>query len=337
MNKPLSVAGVLYNAYEPVEGRSDEALSERAVETAAEQAASALVSQGVRAPLFPLKQSLRELIDWVQAESPDVVVNLCEGFRGQPRFEANVAGVLELLEVPFTGNPARALFQCQDKFGAKSILQAAGLPVPQGWLVATPDELPAALPYPLMVKPNAEDASIGIDSDSVVSTPEALAERVRQVVRRYRQDALVEAYIDGREFNVGVVDDPAPRALPVSEIVFEGFPAGVPRIVSYAAKWKEDHDLYRRTVPSCPAVLAPDLAAALQALALRAYRVMQLRGYARIDFRLDARERPFILEVNPNPDASRTAGLARAWMAGGRPYEEFWMSQLAAAVSGRRN
>ncbi|MFH1969366.1 MAG: D-alanine--D-alanine ligase, partial [Verrucomicrobiota bacterium] len=148
----------------------------------------------------------------------------------------------------------------------------------------------------------------------------------------YNQPALVESFVDGREINAAIVEESEPRVLPLSEILFQRYPAGLPRIVGYDAKWQAAHPTYRGTVPVCPAPVSPALAQRLTRFALQAYRVLKLRGYARVDFRLDACARPFILEVNPNPDTSREAGLARSLAAEGIAYEDFWRSQVRQAL-----
>ncbi len=332
MNARSKLAGILYNAYIPSLGRAKEALSELAVEAAARQAGAALASCGYRLQWISVRSRPEEIVAPIRRRRPAVIVNLCEGFRGKSAYEAQVAGLLELLEIPFTGNSAQALFQCHDKFRTNAILRACGLPTPQSWLVEDERQMPAAARFPLIVKPNCEDASIGIYPESVVRTRLALRKQVARVLAVYDQPALVERYVDGREINAAIVDRPEPRVLPLSEISFPNYPAGLPRIVGYAAKWQPAHPTCRGTVPVCPAPVAPALAQRLGRLALQAYRALNLRGYARVDFRLDARARPYILDVNPNPDTSREAGLARSLAAAGIAYEDFWRSQVDLAL-----
>jgi len=336
MNVRSTLAGILYNVFEPRLGRPEEALSERALETAARQAGATLAAVGYRIQWIPVHARVEEIIAPIRRRHPAVIVNLCEGFRGHSAYEAQVAGLLELLDIPFTGNSSHALFQCHDKFRTKAILQACGLPTPRSWLVEDERQLPGVARFPLIVKPNCEDASIGIYPHSVVRTPLALRKQVARVLSAYGQPALVESFVDGREINATIVDQPEPRVLPLSEISFQRYPPGLPRIVGYNAKWQAAHPTYRGTAPMCPAPVLPALAQRLKRLALQAYRVLKLRGYARVDFRLDACDRPFILEVNPNPDTSREAGLARSLAAAGIAYEDFWRSQVCLALTFRR-
>jgi D-alanine-D-alanine ligase len=195
----------------------------------------------------------------------------------------------------------------------------------------TGDE-PLELKFPLIVKPNSEDASLGIYPDSVVRDEEALRRQVRRCLANYKQPVLVEAFIDGREFNVSVMENGAATPLPVSEIDFSAMPKDMPRVLGYEAKWFEDHPLYQKTPPVCPAPVDDDVRANLQGLAAAAFRTMGCRDYARVDFRMDAKGRPFILEVNPNPDISTNAGYARALKAAGIEYPAFWGAMVRNAL-----
>jgi D-alanine-D-alanine ligase len=181
----------------------------------------------------------------------------------------------------------------------------------------------AALRLPLIVKPLAEDASIGIDSTSVVHDRAALAERLRFVCSTFPCGALVEEFIDGRELNVSLLADATGtlEPLPISEVSFDGLPPGLPPIVSYDAKWTVDSSAYRATPVSCPAPLAAPLAERVRATALAAAAAVQLRDYGRVDLRVrSADDAVFVLEVNPNPDLSADAGFMRAARASGRTF-----------------
>ncbi len=326
---------VVYNAYMPMTGRTREAAAEQAVAGAADQAAAALAQAGWRRPaLLPVRDSVPDICKSLQRLRPAVLVNLCEGFRGRPSGEPDVAGLWELLGIPFTGNDARALRLCQDKFQTKLLLRAAGVNVPDGWLAEIAGDVPRTAGWPLIVKPAAEDGGIGIYRHSVVRSRAELAAQIRRVTARYVRPALVEQYIDGREFNVAVIERRGPEVLPIAEILFGDLPAGAPRLVGFQAKWQPRHEYYRKTVPQCPARLPARAAGELRRAALRAWAAAGLRGYARFDFRMDRRGRIYLLEINPNPDTSRDAGLARALAAAGLDYPDFWRAQVLAA--GRR-
>jgi D-alanine-D-alanine ligase len=176
------------------------------------------------------------------------------------------------------------------------------------------------LTYPLIVKPRFEDASLGITGESIVGSEKALLNRIRYIHDTYRQDALVEEFIDGRELNVAIVGNSHPEVLPISEILFN--PALPHPIVSYSGKWLEQSAEYNGTRPVCPASLRFREEFLIKDVALRAFKLLECRDYARIDIRF--REGvPYILEVNANPDIAPEAGLARAAKAAGLSYPEF--------------
>lgn len=331
---PAPNIAIVFNAYEPRPTATGERLSEESVAEMAQQAYDAVRTLGIGATLVPLQRSLLNFLGRVRELSPDALVNLCEGYYGRPQWESNVAGIFELMGLTFTGNAAKTLAFCQDKFKAKAVLRAAGLPTAPAQLMLTGEE-PLELRFPLIVKPNAEDASLGIYPDSVVRDEEALRKQVRRCLDNYKQPVLVEAFIDGREFNVSVMENGAVTPLPVSEIDFSAMPKDTPRILGYEAKWFEDNPLYQKTPPVCPAPIDDELRAKLHGLAAAAFRTMGCRDYARVDFRMDAKGRPFILEVNPNPDISANAGYARALKAAGIAYSAFWGGMIQNALARR--
>ncbi|MGZ5488788.1 MAG: D-alanine--D-alanine ligase family protein [Candidatus Aminicenantales bacterium] len=332
--KPAPDIAIVFNAYEPRPTAPGERLSEESVADMAQQAHDAVRTIGIGATLVPLQRSLLNFLGRVRELNPDALINLCEGYYGRPQWESNVAGIFELLGLSFTGNAAKTLAFCQDKFKAKAVLRAAGLPTAPAQVMYSGDE-PLELRFPLIVKPNSEDASLGIYPDSVVRDEESLRRQVRRCLDNYKQPVLVEAFIDGREFNVSVMENGTLTPLPVSEIDFSAMPKDMPRILGYEAKWFEDNPLYQKTPPVCPAPIDDELRTKLQGLAAAAFRVMGCRDYARVDFRMDAKGRPFILEVNPNPDISTNAGYARALKAAGIEYAAFWGAMVKNALERR--
>jgi len=261
-----------------------------------------------------------------QRRTDTVVFNLCEGLEGSSRFESTVAGLLELFGVRFTGSPSLTLAHALDKRVTKAVLTSAGVAAPASHVfreVPRP-EIVQDLSYPCVVKPLREDASIGVTRASYVTGPAELQQQVSEVLTRHGQPALVEVYLRGREFNLSVTGQgKSATVLPIAEIQFEGHTRGEPHLVTHEAKWAEGSAADRGTPPRCPAEVTEPLAARLRSLALGAYRVLECRDYARVDVRLDARGRPQVLEVNPNPDIARSAGLARAVAAAGQTYEAF--------------
>ena len=331
MDRDNLLVGIAYNAYDPVVNRPEERLSEASVAEVAESVFAAISDSGTTAVVLPLRESLMMLFRRIKELKVDVLINLCEGFLGRPQLEANVAAMFEAFGVPYTGSPSKALAICQDKFKAKAVLNAFGLPTPKGRLVTSTDQK-VEVPFPAIVKPNSEDASLGIYPGSVVHDQAALMDRVSNIIDGYKQPALVEEFIEGREFNVAVLETDKLQALPVSEIDFSAMPETAPHICSYEAKWFEDHALYAATPAICPAPIDDPLREKLQNYALAAVQAMGCRDYARVDFRMAADGRVAILEVNPNPDTSLDAGYCRALRAAGIDYAQFWNQMIDNAL-----
>ena len=249
----------------------------------------------------------------------DLIFNLCDdGFFSDPDLEPHVVAMLDILEIPYTGGDYLTLALTLNKATVKKILTYHNLPTPKFQIFETGDEK-FDLEFPLIVKPLQEDASIGIKDDSVVYNEDKLRERVKYVIKEYEQLALVEQFIDGREFNVGVLGDN--EVLPISEITFDGLPEGKPKIVNYDAKWKEDSIDYKETKRSCPAKIDDELGGKLRGLALKAGSLFECSDYFRVDFRVKDNQ-PYILEVNQNPDISEDAGLFAMSQVKGYSYKE---------------
>lgn len=315
-------------------GAAEDALAVQALDTQLAALERALVELG-HAPLRveaepDLSRTARALL----AARADLVFHCAESVGGDARGEVLVASMLAHLDLAFTGSAPGALSDALDKPRARAILAAQGVAVPRGFAV---EDERAALPELAgvrrwIVKPAHEDASHGIELASVVVDEAALRARVRHVRTTYAQPALVEEFVEGREFNVSVLGSgPAARTLPLAEIDYSRFPEGQPRLVTYRAKWVEDCDEYVGTTP-VPAQLEPQLAERIRHAALRAYRLLGLAGYGRVDLRLSAGGEPLVLEVNPNPDLSPGAGLASAAARGGIPYVRLVETILADAL-----
>ena len=276
----------------------------------------------------------RDMVRTLSEISPKFVFNLCEEMNRKCELEMCVAGLLELMGIPYTGSGPFALGLALNKFRVKQILQSAGIPTAKCFVINPGQKLvmPRSMNFPVMVKPSCQDASLGINSQSVCHTVEQLRKQLQYIHEIYEQEALVEEYLDGREFNVSVVGEENPEVLAVSEINFSGLPESEPRIVSYRAKWDEESPLYRCTAPICPANLPKRLENRIRDIAVRSYQCVECRDYARIDMRTDSRGSIHVLEVNPNPDISPGAGFARAARAAGYSYSDIILRISEAAV-----
>lgn len=261
--------------------------------------------------------NLQAAVEPLIAERTDVVFNLVESLAGRDRLAHLVPALLEGLAIPFTGSGSRALELSNCKPAAKLALRSLGLPTPD-WVApgfaAWPVQVPLAPPY--IVKAIWEHASLGLDDSSVVR--DAAATNVGEAIAHFSQklgtSCFAEAFIPGREFNLSLLASAqGVEVLPPAEIDFSAFPAGKPRIVGYAAKWDEgtfefDQTPRRFDFPPGDAALLEQL----RTLARRAWQALDLRGYVRVDFRVDESGQPFILEVNTNPCLSPDAGFAAA-------------------------
>ncbi|MBN2382882.1 D-alanine--D-alanine ligase [bacterium] len=313
---------VAYNQpLEDAESLDPDSLSEAGVKVEADDVSTALQSLGhmvERLAVRTIEQALHDL----KRSKPDLIFNLCEGYQGHTQSEMYLAGLWELLGVPYTGNTPLTLGLAQNKVLTKQLLESNGIATPEYFVCSEPpDESPLA--FPLIAKPSAEDASLGITQHSVVSSLADLRENVGHIIRKYKQAALVEKYIPGREFNVSLYGPQPGRALPVSEILFSGFAEDVARITSYEAKWLTDHPLYARTPSFCPAEVDAALRDRIVEVALRSYAILGGRDYGRVDLRVNAAGKIYVLEYNPNPDISREAGFAKAITAAHFEYSEF--------------
>jgi D-alanine-D-alanine ligase len=323
---------ILYN--EPVlPADHPDSESERDLLDTVEAVARALGAAHCRVSRLGVSRDPARLLSGLQEYRPSVVFNLFEGLADASDTEAHAAGLLEWLGLPFTGCPHQALCLARTKHVAKRLLQGAGLPTPPFLVV---DRLPlpeCGLPWPVIVKPATQDASVGLDQGSVVSDPGRLGARVGRLLECYGPPVLVEQFIAGREFNVGLIEAPELHVLPVSEIQFRAQGPGSWPIVTYDAKWKPGTPDYEATPASVPANLEPALAARLADLARQAFRLLGCRDYARVDFRVSAAGEPYILEVNPNPDFGPSAGLARGLRAAGLTYAGFAVQLLRQALA----
>ncbi|MBL7115075.1 MAG: GNAT family N-acetyltransferase [Kiritimatiellae bacterium] len=260
------------------------------------------------------------------------VVNLVESLGGSATEACLVPAVCASLGKTWTGSGTACQLLALDKWLSKCALKAAGVPVPEAVLIPPGAAATRGAPSPpLIVKPLCADASEGIDATSVIRTgdPKALQAKVEQIHADFGQQALVEAYVEGREFNVSILErDGQPIVLPLAEIDFSTFGSDRPRIVDYRAKWIEDSFEFTNTPRRIPADIDEASAECIRAAALSAWNALGCRHYARIDMRVNAHGNPFVIEVNPNPDISPDAGFTAALHAAGIEFEDFVKSLI---------
>lgn len=326
---------VLYTPVEKSLGEVSEKMREAMdLAVSARAVADALAAGGVDARIFPLEGDIAAVVAALRSFGAEAVFNLCECPLNSAQKEGHGAAFLELLRLPYTGNGPFALSICNNKPLAKRILTSYGIDTPPFRLFEAPPTGPTGFVFPAIVKPAREDGSAGITEASVVEDEAALAARVAHVIAEYNQEALVEQFIGGREFNVAILGngtsaDPH-RILPPAELVYRN-PRW--RICFFNSKWDPQHPAYSEIAPECPARIDDSVRRHMETLALACARAFSLSGYSRIDFRAGENGRLFVLEVNPNPDISPDAGLARAARAAGLSYQALVLEILRLGMA----
>ncbi|KAF2959939.1 methyltransferase domain-containing protein [Thermotoga sp. 38H-to] len=265
----------------------------------------------------------------------DYVFNLCdEGFNNDPRKEAHVPALLEMLGIPYTGSGPQTLVLCYDKSLIRGIAREMGIPVPRAVFIKPEDttfEIP--FPFPAIVKPNFGDSSFGITQRSVVYSPEELINAVSEIRDRFGYDKpiLVEEFLTGKDLSVGIIGNPPESyvVLPIIEEDYSALPPELPRICGYEAKWLPDSPYWN--IKSVPAQLPEETEKFIIECCLKLFERLECRDYCRFDWRLDAEGNPKLLEVNPNPGWCWDGHLAKMAKIAGMSYAEMLGAILKAA------
>ena len=249
----------------------------------------------------------------------DLVFNLTESFAGDDTKDMNIAAFMDLVNIPYTGTGCRGLFLGHDKAVAKKLFQFHGIQTPffatsyKGMLEHS-DEIK----FPLIVKPVAEDGSIGIDADSVVESIKELMERIHYIHEEFDSPALIEEYIDGREIYAAVIGNATPEVLPLVELDLSKLPKGTPRVAGQDVKFETETQAYKLTKSAICEDLDEKVVEKLQETAREAFIALKFHDYGRIDMRLNKKNQVYVIEANPNP-----------WLASGQEFS------MAAKKSGR--
>lgn len=292
-------------------------LAEEGAREDAELIAKTLEGSGFTADIFELTPATIAALDSLSA---DLFFNLCDGIGNLARSEAEVPKILDKKGSAYTGSDSHGLLLTTDKEATKKVFEKEDIPTPRSFRLETiPKKLPPGFNFPLIVKPMAEDCSLGITLNSVVDNFGEFLAEAKRLLATFSEPVLAEEYIDGRELNVAILDR---QVLPISEIKFGSFFEGKPKIVDFAAKWEEESPNCLQTVGVCPADLPAGIAEKIGELSLRAYQATGGRDYGRVDLRLSRWGEPYFLEVNLNPDISLEAGFFRSAKAAGMSYQE---------------
>ncbi len=314
---------IVYN--EPITSRfgaMDEAIAVLGVLDAVYAVEKALNELDYEVVLLPLSPPADEIKTKLASLHVSLIFNLFEGFDDCSETEALVPEAAEELGIPYTGCPGNTLRLALDKAKAKALLKSAGIRT-SDFQVLTPATIHKfSMNFPCIVKPRSEDASHGLSEASVVRDEAALRRQVELVSRAFGGDALVEEFIDGREFNSTGMGNTNPIVLPISEIEYY-LPENLPRLLTFAAKWEENSEYFKGTKPVCPGRITTAQKRAIGQIVLKTFALFECRGYARIDLRMDSKGNFHVIEINPNPDITPGNGTARHAEATGMPYTEF--------------
>ncbi len=328
---------LIYNAY--TEGGPESPLDQGgswSLRRMISRMARAIRSLGHEVRVLPLSQDFPAFQRRLLRMNPDVVFNQYDDVVHGALYEMRVAALVRILGFPLTGSPALGLALSRYKYMTASLLQGAGIPIPpnSALLERIGDVDKHEWQFPLIVQASQEHAGIGLSRDSIVETKKGLRAKVREILATYRQPALVQRFLRGREFNVGLLGGRKLRALPLAEVDYSRLPPGIPPMMSYAAKWEVDSVEYQKTSVICPARTTPELAALVSDAAIRAFRAVGGWGYGRVDIRLDDDGVPRVLEVNCNPLLDRGVGIARSAARAGHPYPRLLQMIIQASFEG---
>jgi D-alanine-D-alanine ligase len=284
---------------------------------------SALRNLGYEISVLGAVSDIGTIAETLTEQEPDLVFNLTEAFDGDRRLDKNIAALLEMVGVPFTGTGAAGLMLCRDKRLCKELLSLHKIRVPSFFSLPQGCRIPVAktMRYPLVVKPALEDSSEGISNASLVSNGAELQERARFMHERWQQPAIAEEYIKGRELYVSILGNKKLTVLPPRECSFDSDGGAGPQLATYRVKWNEK---YREkwNIRFGFAELDQTTLRNIGHVCKKVFRVLQLRDYGRIDLRLTDDEKVVILEANPNPDLAYGEEVAEAAEHSGLTYEQ---------------
>lgn len=295
------------------------------------------ISEAMRKLAWPLSVlqtnlDLAATLSSIRERKPACVFNLVESLGGDGRMIHFAPSLLRAANVPFTGSGSDAIYLSSQKLLAKKWMRLHEIATPKSLESLESGEVPGDDNATWIIKSVWEHASFGMDDGCVVTGLVAAHSRIDECEKRHGGGWFAEQFIDGREFNISVLEqDGQPYVLPVAEMSFVDYPLGKPRIVGYAAKWDEDAPEYhatRRSFPELPEVDREVLCRVVR----KCWQIFDLKGYARVDLRVDSAGTPWLLEVNANPCLSRDAGFAAAAHQSGMRYEQLIERVIHAAL-----
>src|SRR3989304_6725537 len=286
----------------------------------AEQIFDNLKALGWSVFLIPVESSLDDLKQLLSPYQPETafIFNLCDGFNGNNKDAFLVIRLIEQLGFSHTGSSAKTISICINKQLTKTVLKKNNIPTPDSQLFTKPG-IPYRYDFPAIVKPSCDDGSMGIDSESVVNSDDALLDRVALILERYHQPVLVEKFIPGREFSVSIWGNKKIEVLPITEMDYSDITDPLKQILSYESKWEPESFFYKNIHAHCPANLNEFDEKRIKEVAIKTYRVLGLRDFGRVDIRY-FQEIPYVIDVNEIPDLGSDSGFPIAANQGGYTY-----------------
>jgi D-alanine-D-alanine ligase len=274
----------------------------------------ALRENGYQVSVIGLYNDLSPLLEEIRENRPDVIFNMADVFNETTQFDKNIAALLELFGIPYTGSSTGCLFVCNDKALSKKILSFHRIKVPHFYTFYRKHKvwLPKKLKLPVIVKPLCEEASRGISQASIVDSEESFLERIKFIHENMGMDAIAEEYIEGREFYVPVLGNKRLTALPPRELKFGQLPEDEPRIATYKAKWDDNYRDRWGIKSVFPGKLAEGVEDRIAETCKRAYRALNMDGYGRFDIRVTSDGKVYIIEPNANPCIAKIDEVAQA-------------------------
>ncbi|MEO8399405.1 MAG: ATP-grasp domain-containing protein [Ignavibacteriaceae bacterium] len=335
-NSPVSIFSI-YSGNPEEKNSNLKDLSEKGFSNEIEKIRKSLQAKFKEVTCLAINGNVRETIFQINKNNPDIIFNFVECVEGIASYEYCIAGLYELLGFNYTGNIPSCLGNCLNKERTKNILRSFGIPTPKSLIIHSSrkiDEKSFNLKFPVILKLLNEDASIGISEHSVVKNFKDVKNRLKFLFKTYKQDVIAEEFIEGRELNAAILGN---KILPISEIMFNGLPEDLPKIVTYDSKWIEESVYYKNTKPNCPAKISDNVKKKVEQTTLAAFQAMNCRDYARVDIRLNKNNIPYVIEVNPNPDISIDSGFARAAAAEGFSHTDLLFTIANFALARKLN
>ncbi|MFQ5492027.1 MAG: ATP-grasp domain-containing protein [Phycisphaerae bacterium] len=335
--KKLRILALMDESFVPPDSIGDLTAKQAAPFKTEYDVVSTLRSAGHQVHILGVAEELKQVRHAIRDFGPHLVFNLLEEFQGVGIYVQNIVAYLELMRVPYTGCNPQGLILAHDKALCKKLLTYHRIRVPAFAVFRLGQKVrrPKRLSFPLFVKSLTEEGSAGISQTSIVNDDDKLCQRVAFIHEQLRTDAIAEQYIEGRELYVSILGNRRLQTLPIWEMLFTNLPDNAPRIATAKVKWDLDYQEKTGIVTQAAKDLDPALTERILRICKRAYRVLRLSGYARLDLRLTPQGQVYVLEANPNPQVADGEELAEAAEADGMSYGQLLQRIVQLGLSYR--